>query len=168
MEFSAMEGSLDLDSDELHAEQITGPLHLTTRSKNVHLDEVSGDVRLQDNDGTVEVAMRTLGNVQIDNRNGDVELSLPPKASFRVEAHTRDGAIESEFPELQVNNDDHESKASGSVGSGTAHIVLSNEHDGIEIRKGNSAPPRPPEPPKPPKPGKTLPEPREKVEPTEN
>jgi hypothetical protein len=168
MEFAGMEGTLDLDSDELHAEQVSGPLHLTTRSKNVHLDEISGDVRLQDDDGTVEVAMRTLGNVQIDNRNGDLQLSLPQNASFHLDARTRDGEIESEFPELRVNNDDHESKASGSVGSGTAHIVLNNEHDGIEIRKASSAPPRPPEPPRPPKPGKSLPAPKEKVEPTEN
>jgi hypothetical protein len=169
MEFSGMEGSLDLDSDELHAEQVTGPLHLTTRSKNVHLDEVSGDVRLQDNDGTVEVAMRTVGNVQIDNRNGDVELSLPENGTgFRLDARTRDGEIQSDFPQLKVENDDHESKATGSVGAGTAHIVLTNEHDGIEIRKGSPVPPKPPEAPRPPKPGKTLPQPKDKVQPTEN
>ncbi len=38
MEFSRMEGSLDLDSDELHGEEITGPLRLTTRSKNIRLE----------------------------------------------------------------------------------------------------------------------------------
>ena len=75
MEFSHIAGSLDLDSEDLRADQITGPLHLTTRSKNVRLDAVSGDVRLKDDNGTVELTMRTLGNVQIDNRNGDVQLS---------------------------------------------------------------------------------------------
>ena len=72
MEFSRIDGSLDLDADELHAEQVNGPLHLTTRSKNIRLDEVSGDVRLQNDNGTIEVGMRSLGNVQIDNRSGDV------------------------------------------------------------------------------------------------
>ena len=51
MEFSRLDGSLDLDSDELRADQVTGPLHLTTRSKNIRLDSVSGDVRLQDDNG---------------------------------------------------------------------------------------------------------------------
>jgi DUF4097 and DUF4098 domain-containing protein YvlB len=169
MEFSGMEGSLDLDSDELHAEQVSGPLHLTTRSKNVHLDEVSGDVRLQDDDGTVEVAMRKLGNVQIDNRNGDLQLSLPENVTgFRLDARTRDGEIQSDFPGLSVDNNEHEAKASGSFGNGASHIVLNNEHDGIEIRKASLAPPRSPESPRPPKPGKSLPAPKEKVEPTEN
>ncbi len=165
MEFSRIEGELNLDADELHAEQITGPLHLTTRSKNIRLDQVSGDVRLQDDNGAVEVGMRTLGNVQIDNRNGDIQLSLPDKAGFRLDARTRDGEIQSDFSELKVNNDEHEAKASGSVGNASSHIVLNNEHDGIEIRKASSTPPKPPEPPKA---GKALPPPKEKVEPTEN
>jgi DUF4097 and DUF4098 domain-containing protein YvlB len=168
MEFSRIEGTLDLDSDELHAEQITGPLHLTTRSKNIRLEQVSGDVRLQDDNGAVEVGMRTLGNVQIDNRNGDVQLSLPDKAGFRLDARTRDGEIQSDFAELKVNNDEHEAKASGSVGNASSHIVLNNEHDGIEIRKASSMPPKPPEPPTPGKPGKALPAPKVEVEPTEN
>jgi DUF4097 and DUF4098 domain-containing protein YvlB len=168
MEFSRIEGTLDLDSDELHAEQITGPLHLTTRSKNIRLEEVSGDVRLQDDNGAIEVGMSTLGNVQIDNRNGDIQLSLPDKAAFRLDAHTRDGEIQSDFAELKVNNDEHEAKASGSVGNASSHIVLNNEHDGIEIRKASSMPPKPPEPPNPAKAGKALPAPKVKVEPTEN
>jgi DUF4097 and DUF4098 domain-containing protein YvlB len=167
MELSRLEGSLDLDSDDLHAEEITGPLHLTTRSKNIRLDGVSGDVRLQDDNGTVEVGMRTVGNVQIDNHNGDVQLNLPEKSGFRLDARTRDGEIQSDFPELQVNNGDHEGKASGSVGNAASHIVINNEHDGIEIRRANAAPPKPPEPPNP-KAGKALPAPKIKVEPTEN
>jgi hypothetical protein len=168
MEFSRIEGSLDLDSDDLHAEQITGPLHLTTRSKNIRLEEVSGDVRLQNDNGTIEVGMRTLGNVQIDSRNGDIQLSLPDKSGFRLDARTHEGEIQSDFPELKINNDEHEAKASGSVGNASSHIVLNNEHDGIEIRKASSQPPKPPEPAAPAKAGKALPAPKVKVEPTEN
>ena len=165
MEFSRIEGSLDLDSDDLHAEQITGPVRLTTRSKNIRLSEVSGDVRLQDDNGTVELGMRNLGNVQIDNRNGDVQISLPEKAGFRLDARARDGEIQSDFAELKVSGDDHESHASGSVGNAAAHIVVNNEHDGIEIRKASPAPPKPPETPKS---GKALPAPKSTVEPTDN
>jgi DUF4097 and DUF4098 domain-containing protein YvlB len=168
MEFSRIDGSLDLDSDELHADQITGPLHLNTRSKNLQLDDVSGDVRLQDDNGSIEVGMRTLGNVQIDNRNGDIQLSVPDKAGFRLDAHTRDGEIQSDFPELSINNDEHEAKASGSLGNAASHIVLTNEHDNIEIRRASAQPPRSPVPPAPSKPAKALPAPKVKVEPSEN
>jgi len=168
MEFSKIDGSLDLDSDELRADQILGPLHLTTRSKNIRLEAVSGDVRVQNDNGGVELGMHTVGNVQIDNRNGDIQVSVPEKASFRVDARARDGEIQSDFPELKINNDEHESRANGSVGGGSAHIVLNNEHDGIEIRKGSGMPPKPPEPPSPGKAGKSLPAPKDKIEPTDN
>jgi hypothetical protein len=46
--------------------------------------------------------------------------------------------------------------------------VITNEHEGIEIRKASATPPTPPAPPNPAKPAKALPEPKGKVEPTEN
>ena len=149
MEFSRLGGSLDLDSDELHADEVSGPLHLTTRSKNIRMDQVSGDVRVKNDNGSIELIMRSLGNVQVDNRNGDVQLAVPDRAGFRLDARTRGGEIQSEFPELKVNNDEREAKASGSVGNGSSHIVINNEHEGIEIRKASNAPPMPPIPPKP-------------------
>ncbi len=123
--------------------------------------------------------MRSLGNVQIDSRNGAINLSVPDKAGFHLDARTRDGEIHSDFSELKIDNKDREAKASGSVGNGASHIVINNEHDGIEIRKAaRSGGPVEgvsggvsggiPGPPKPPKPGRTLPPPKAKVEPTEN
>jgi len=179
MEFSRIDGDLDLDSDDLHADQITGPVRLTTRSKQIRLEGVSGDVRMQNENGGIEVSMRSLGNVQIDNRNGDINLSVPDKAGFRVDAHTRDGEIQSDFAELKIENGDREAKASGSVGNATSHIVLNNEHNGIEIRRAprNGGPVEGisggisggiPGPHKPAKPGRSLPPPKAKVEPTDN
>jgi DUF4097 and DUF4098 domain-containing protein YvlB len=171
LEFSRIDGELDLDSDDLHADQLSGPVHLTTSSKQIRLDEVSGDLRVQDANGGIEVSMRSLGNVQIDNRNGDIHLSVPDNAGFHLDARTRDGEIQSDFPGLNVdNNNEHEAKASGTVGNGSSHIVINNEHDGIEIRKASTkataAPPASPATPA--KPARSLPPPKAKVEPTEN
>jgi hypothetical protein len=170
LEFSRIDGDLDLDSDDLHADQITGPLHLTTRSKEIRLEDVSGDVRVQDEHGGIELSMRSLGNVQIDSRNGDINLSVPDKAGFHLDAQTRGGEIQSDFSELKIDNNEHEAKATGTVGNGSSHIVLNNEHDGIEIRKTSPKPAvaTPPTPPAPPKPARSLPPPKSKVEPTEN
>ena len=169
LEFSRIDGDLDLDSDDLHADQITGPVHLSTRSKQIRLEDVSGDVRLQNENGGIEVSMRSLGNVQIDSRNGDINLSVPDKAGFHLDARTRDGEIQSDFPELKIDSNDHEAKASGTVGTGASHIVINNEHDGIEVRRTAPQPPRPPAAAAAPaKPGRALPPPKAKVEPTEN
>src|SRR5205823_13812359 len=64
LEFSKLDGDLDLDSGDLRASNLMGPLRLITRSKDVRLDGVSGDVRLEDNNGAVELRMTKLGSVQ--------------------------------------------------------------------------------------------------------
>jgi DUF4097 and DUF4098 domain-containing protein YvlB len=173
MEFSKIDGDLDLDSGDLNADHLTGPLRLITRSKDIRLESVAGDVRLQDQNGGVEISMRSLGNLQIDNRQGDIQLSLPEHSGFRLDARTRDGEIQSDFAELKVENGDREASASGSLGNAAAHIVLNNDHGGIEIRKAAAVaapavPAAPATPGKPARPAKSLPPPKEKVEATEN
>jgi len=154
MEFSKLDGDLDLDSGDLRAGPLSGPVRLLTRSKDIRLEDVSGDVRLQDENAPVEVLVGSLGNVQIQNRKGDVTITIPAKASFEINATTRgDGDIQTDFSELKVDTEHDLKTATGTVGSGGPHIVLSTEHGNIEIRRGSvaSAPPPPPAPGKPPK-----------------
>lgn len=165
MEFARLDGELDLDSGDLRASAVTGPGRLSTRSKDIRLDGVSGDLRLEDSNGSVEVVVHKLGNIQIDNRSGDIQLSLPTQAAFRVDARARGGEIQSDFGELKVNNGDKEATATGSVGNGNAVVRLNNEHGTIELRRGTSEASLPPAPPKP---GKNVPAPPEPPEPTDN
>ena len=155
MEMSKLEGRLELDSGDLRANDLAGPLRLLTREKDVHLEDVAGDVRVEDSNGAVEVQMNKMGSVQIENRNADIRLSVPDKAAFQLDARSREGEIETDFSELKIDNSDNQSVATGSVGNAGPHVVLNNQHGGIEIRR-NSAPPAPPKPPKvpaPPAPG---------------
>ena len=102
MEFSRLDGRLDLDSGDLRADSLTGPMHLTTRSKDISLEGLSGDLRLQDENGTVEVGPHKPGNIQIDNRKGDVRVSIPPNTPVKVEARTHEGEIESDFDDIKA------------------------------------------------------------------
>src|SRR5208282_4785309 len=93
MEFSRLDGRLDLDSGDLRADSLIGPMRLTTRSKDISLEGLSGDLRLEDANGSVEVGLNKPGNIQIDNRKGDVQVSIPPNTPVKVEARTREGDI---------------------------------------------------------------------------
>jgi DUF4097 and DUF4098 domain-containing protein YvlB len=174
MEFSRLDGRLDLDSGDLRADSLTGPMRLTTRSKDIALDGFSGDLRLEDSNGTVEVGLGKPGNIQIDNRKGDVQVSIPPNTPIKVEARTREGEIESDFEEIKVENRDRESSASGSIGTNGPKLVMNCEKGQIEIRKGTvaAAPPvapiQPFTPPNPGKPLKALPAPKAKPVESEN
>src|SRR5215469_2560384 len=160
LEFSRLNGDLDLDSDSLHGTDLTGPLRLSTRSKDITLEGVAGDARIENTNSPVDLQLKSPGNVQVDNRNGDITIGVPEKLGFKVEARTRGSEVSSDFPELQPKNDDKQGSLSGTVGNGASHIVLNSEHGTISIRRASPAPPTPPEPPAPPKvPGYRVPQP---------
>jgi DUF4097 and DUF4098 domain-containing protein YvlB len=168
MDFSRLDGDLDLDSGDLQASDLIGPLRLNTRSKDIRLTGVSGDVRLQDENGSVELRMNKMGSMQVDNRKGDIQIYLPDKAGFQVDARARNGEVESDFDQLKIDNSNDQAIATGTIGGGGPHLVVNNEHGTIEIRKTSSLPenPEPSTPPKAPKP--RAPEPPKSPQVTEN
>ncbi len=156
MEFSKLDGDLDMDSGDMRASDLTGPFRLLTRSKDIRMAGVNGDVRLENENGAVEIRMNKLGSMQVSNRNSDIQIFLPDKAAFQIDAHSRGGEIESDFDGLKIDNGENQAAASGTIGSGGPHLVINNEHGGIELRKGSAiaqapASPKPPHPPVPPK-----------------
>jgi len=151
MQLGRLDGDLDLDSGDLQASNVTGPIRLTTSSKDIRLADISGDVRLQDENGSVELRVKKLGSMQVENRRGDIQVYVPDKASFQVDARAQGGEIETDFSSLKI--DESQTTASGSVGSGGPRLVLNSEHGTIEIRKASSADQESelPENPKPPR-----------------
>ena len=168
LEFAKLNGDMDLDSDSLRADNITGPVRLSTRAKDVTLEGVSGDVRVQDEHSAVTVTLKSAGNVQIDNRNGDITVGVPEKVGFKVDGRTRGGEVAADFPGVNVTNDDREGKLSGTFGNGAIRLVLNSEHGNITVQKDETesahSVPAPPAPPKVPK--QVPPAPPER--PTEN
>jgi len=150
LEFARLDGDMDLDSGDLQISDPSGPLRLSTRSKDIRLTGVAGDVRLEDENGSVELRVKKLGSMQVDNRKGDVQIYLPDKAAFQLDARARDGEIESDFSELKISSTDEQATANGTVGGGGPHIVVNNEHGTIEVRR-STTPPEPPTPPTAPK-----------------
>jgi DUF4097 and DUF4098 domain-containing protein YvlB len=166
MQFAHLDGRLDLDSGDLRADSLSGPMHLSTRSKDIALEGLTGDLRLEDTNGTVEVGLYKPGNIQIDNRKGDVQITVPPSTALRVEARTREGEIETDFDEIKVENQHGQSSGNGSIGTNGPKLAINCEKGTIEIRKGTVALAPPSPAPKPGPAPKALPAP--KVKPTES
>jgi len=153
MDFSRLDGDLNLDSGDLQASDVIGPLRLNTRSKDIRLTGISGDVRLQDENGSIELRVNKIGSMQVENRKGDIQIYLPDKAGFQVDARARNGEVQTDFDQLKVDNSNDQATATGIIGGGGPHLVVNNEHGTIEIRKASSAAEMPvaPIPPKAPK-----------------
>ena len=174
MELARLNGDLDLDSDSLRADSVTGPLHVSTRSKDITLEAVSGDARIQNENSTVQIDLKSAGNIQIDNRNGDINIRVPDKLGFKLDARSQGGEVDASFPGVKVVNDDNGGSGAGTVGNGAAHLVLNSQHGNVTVHKGTSenahSMSEPPEPPSPPVPPKVPRVPRNSSppEPTEN
>ncbi len=142
-------GELQLDGHDLTASEVVGPILVNTRSRNINLDKVSGDVKVVNSHGDVSVQMAPPnGSVTVDNQNGNVNVTLPEKARFTVNAETSDGDTHSDFD----RSDTHGSRGvlSGPVNGGGNPVRLNTSHGDINISR-NSMGPLPPAPPSPPR-----------------
>ena len=163
IDFTQLEGYVSLDSGDLEANSISGPLRLRTRSKDIMLNGTSGDVHLENENGAVEIHVNKLGNMEVKNSRGDIRIFVPEKSGFQIDAQARDGEIQSDFTGLKIENGDNRAVASGSVNGGTSRMVLNVEHGTIEIRRGVAIPPVSPTPKVP-----RVPSPPSAPQPTEN
>jgi len=140
MELARLDGDLTMQSGDLRVKTVSGPLRLITRSKDIHIEDISGDVRLENSNGSVELraGKLPLGTMEISNRRGEIQLVLPPKAAFELQASARRGDINSEFASIKVDSSRHESHASGTVGAGGPRLQINNDNGNIEIRKAGT------------------------------
>ncbi len=164
LQFVKLDGDLTMDSGDLQGDGLLGTLLLSTRSKDVDLRNLTGDVHINDNHGDISLESTlaaALGNVEVTTDHGDVHLRLPAKASFQYQVSTRHGDISSDFENLHPESHTGASSAAGVVGKGGVKINITSNTGDIEISKADvstaspSEPPPPPKPPaKPAKPGK--------------
>ncbi len=137
-------GELQLDGHDLNVSEVVGPLLVNTRSHNVTLDKVSGDVKVVNNHGDVAVHVAPpTGTITVDNQNGNVNVTLPERAKFTLTAETTDGDAHSDFS----GSDTHGSRGvlSGQVNGGGSPVHLNTSHGDINVSR-NSMMPLPPMP----------------------
>ena len=146
MDIARVDGYLNLDSGDLEANGITGPLRLKTRSKDIMLNGVSNDVRLTNENGAVEIHLSKLGPLDVTNSRGDIRVYVPGKAGFQLQAQAQDGEVQTDFASLKIANGDTGGTGNGSANGGGPRMVLNNEHGSIEVRTDTGTPAMPPMP----------------------
>jgi len=133
-----LDGDLNMNPGDLRANNIAGPVRVLTKSTDIHFDDLNGELRVENSNGNIEVHSVKVGPIDITNQTGDVNVVVPDKTSFQVDAHTKNGDVNSDFSNLKVESRNGESRVSGSVGSGGPTLKVTSEHGNIEIRKAGS------------------------------
>jgi Putative adhesin/Domain of unknown function (DUF5668) len=135
LQFAKLDGEFNMQPDELRANAIGGPFKLSTRSKSVHLEDVSGDVHIDNQNGSVEMSPKgPLGNIDVNNVRGEIDLTMPANAGFQLDAQSIGGEIESDF-NVSVDNSGNNATARGNVGKGGPAVRLKADHGTIQLRK---------------------------------
>jgi DUF4097 and DUF4098 domain-containing protein YvlB len=127
-EINLINGELDVKgvSGEVRASCINGRIEAENLAGRAHLSTINGRL-------VAHFDQLASNSVELDSVNGAVELTIPSDSKAKLEASTVSGGIENDFG-LHVNHhrfvghDLH-----GELGSGGAHIRLSDVNGHIEI-----------------------------------
>ena len=139
MEIASVPGEIEISTDSVRGNELSGPSRVVTRSKEIHLEDVSGDLQVETSNGDIEVHAASklpVGRMTITGKHGDITLTLPSNAGFQIEATTRKGDITSDFGAIKVNQTNGKSEASGTVGNGAAKLQITADTGDIRITKG--------------------------------
>jgi hypothetical protein len=135
LQFARLNGELTMEIDDLRASDVAGPFRITTRSKGIHLEQVSGDVVISNRNASVEVSPKQpLGTIDVTNTHGEIDVTLPAHAAFQLNAESLGGEVQNDFG-VSVENARNTSVAKGTVGKGGPEVRLKADHGTIQIRK---------------------------------
>ncbi len=136
LQLAKLDGEISMGHGDLRATSIAGPVKLNTRSNEVHLEDVSGQVEVENRNGLVEIRPKfPLGNIDINNERGGIQLDMPEDANFRLDAQSKNGNIDVSDFSVTVDNRSRDSTARGTVGKGGPDIRLRADRGTIQIRK---------------------------------
>jgi hypothetical protein len=136
LQLAKLDGEISMGHGDLRGTALTGPVKLITRSNEVHLEDVSGEVDVENRNGLVAIRPKIpLGNIDVTNVRGGVELDLPANAGFRLDAESKDGNIDVSDFSINVDNNRKDATARATVGKGGPDIRLRTDRGTIQIRK---------------------------------
>jgi len=136
LQLAKLDGEISMGHGDLRASSVAGPVKLVTRSNEVHFEDVSGEVEVENRNGIVAIRPKApLGNIDISNARGGIELEMPPSAGFRLDAQSTNGNIDVNDFGVNVDNQRRDASARATIGKGGPDIRLRTDRGSIQIRK---------------------------------
>jgi hypothetical protein len=148
LQVQRVNGEIRLGRGFLNGESLTGPIVLRGHNKgccDVHLTDFNSslDLTVQRGDVDLQPAL-PLSKIDVEVRNGNVDLAIPPGAKFNIKARADKGEVQNEYGDpLRQASESRGGTLTGNVGDGPA-ITISSDRGTVIVRKSDEAPPSAP------------------------
>jgi hypothetical protein len=156
MTVQKLSGSVNMEVGSMDANGVDGPLEITTREKDITINDFKHSLHITDSNGEIKLETSTppSHDIQVDSKKGEVELMIPAGSNFQIEAYSHHGEVECDFSGsgLKVVKDGETPSISGTFGKGGVLIRINTEYGAIRLLHTGAHPAEPPEPPEPPAP----------------
>jgi hypothetical protein len=132
----AVPGEIDMDLSQFSATNVTGPMKLSSRSRDIHVQQVTHSLEVETDRGDIELHPGLpMPSIEAHSGAGRIELVLPPKAAFQLEATAEHGEATNDFGDpIQKESDGHSATLKGKVGDGPL-IRVTASRGSVEVRK---------------------------------
>jgi hypothetical protein len=134
-------GRMVLDSGRIEVSGTAGPATISTRHKDVSVEDVAGRLDVTDSHSDVEVrySKPPREEINIQNETGEVEVKLPTNSNFEIAATSGKGEAQSDFaaPSLKVVSGDDAGAINGRIGTGGPKISIATTYGTIHLRKAS-------------------------------
>lgn len=132
-------GRMEMDSGRLEIDDSPGSVSLTTRNKDIEMENIAGRISLENRHGDIAVRFSSPPHEEISIRDesGSVELVLPEKTAAEITALAHSGDVECDFknPELKLTQTSDNSQLSGKLGMRGPQIHITTTYGTIRLRK---------------------------------
>jgi DUF4097 and DUF4098 domain-containing protein YvlB len=121
MNMERVPGRIRMSRGEIDAENFVGPARIKSTSKDVRMSEFTGPTVVELDRGDIQMAPGRGPLAQIDarTRSGDIEMALPEKGGFSLNASVDKGSVENDFGSpLKEDSSGRGGKITGTTGTG--------------------------------------------------
>ena len=136
----AIPGEISMDLGQFTANNVTGPMKLSTRSRDIHVQQVTRSIEVETERGDIELQPGLpMPSIEAHSGGGRIELVLSPKAAFQLEATAERGDATNDFGDpIRKEIDGHSATLKGKVGDGPL-VRVTASRGSVEVRKEDAA-----------------------------
>jgi len=137
----AVPGRISMELGEFNGNDLIGPVRLIGGSRDIRIEQFTQSLELENQRGDVELhpGRMPMPSIEARTASGRIDLVLPDKATFQLEATAQRGEAVNDFgPGIEKATDGRSATLKGKVGEGpTLHIT--STRGTISVRKEGTA-----------------------------